>query len=198
MSLSLSITLISDIICPWCYVGKKRLETAIQELDLEGKIDLDIAPYQLYPDTPLDGRSLKSFGKKGHKSTLTAAGEQIGIGFRWDLIQNVPNTLDMHQRLMQVPTAALRWKAKSILLEAYFCKGSDLTNEEKVRALLLPFENKVEHDSVAVGNGTIFQEAINRNITAVPSYILDGEHHITGAMEKQQWVQFLKRRFQVN
>ncbi|MFT6807204.1 MAG: putative DsbA family dithiol-disulfide isomerase [Saprospiraceae bacterium] len=196
--MNLSITLISDIICPWCYVGKKRLETAIQELNLEGEVVLDISPYQLYPDTPLEGRSLKSFGKKGHKSTLTAAGEQIGISFRWDLIQNVPNTLDMHQRLMHIPAAEHRWEAKGSLLEGYFCAGSDLTNEENVRALLLPFENKVEHDSVAVGHGTIFQEAINRNITAVPSFILDGEHHITGAMEKQQWVQFLKRRFQVN
>lgn len=196
--MSLSITLISDIICPWCYVGKKRLESAIIDLHLDGKIKLDIAPYQLYPDTPDEGRSLKSFGKKGHKNTLTVAGAQVGIAFRWDLIQSVPNTLFMHQRLMALPTADLRWQAKDALLEAYFCNGIDLTQEELVSEILSRYDLKDDSISAEKETNNLFQEAKRRDIAAVPSFILDSEHHITGAMEKQQWAQFLKRRYQLN
>jgi len=194
----LSITLISDIICPWCFVGKKRLEAAIHELILQDKVTLDIAPYQLYPKTPKEGKNLKSFGKKDHKAVLSEAGAQVGINFRWDLIRTVPNTLYMHVRLMQLPTAPLRWEAKSILLDAYFCKGIDLTQEENVSRLLDSFLLEDTDMEVTIEEKEIFQEARERNISAVPSFVLDGEHHITGAMEKQQWLQFLNRRFAVN
>ena len=104
----------------------------------------------------------------------------------------------MHQGLMALPRAELRWQAKDALLEAYFCKGTDLTKEEIVSEILKPFEGTANIASETICTNDLFQEAKERNISAVPSFILDNEHHITGAMEKQQWAQFLKRRFQLN
>lgn len=193
--MNLQITVVSDIICPWCFVGKRRLELAIKSLGLESSVGLSLAPHQLYPDIPLEGKDRKEFRNKGIGSLLQAAGEQIGIEFRWDLIKRIPNTLECHRRLMQVPNTQSRWNAKEALLQAYFCEGADLTDEGQLDAIMAPFED-LEATSISEKDiQALLQSSRDRGITAVPTFIIDGEHQLTGAMEQSQWTQFLKRRF---
>lgn len=171
---------------------------AIDTLDLRSRVTLDIAPFQLYPNTPIEGKRVDFDRLLRQQDQLSAAGRAVGIHYRWDLITRIPNTLDIHQRLMQLSHPWSRWQAKEVIFQAYFSEGIDLTLTENIDTLLAPFEDEGQRHYSSSEASYMIQAARDRGITAVPSFILDGEHHITGALEYQQWAQFLTRRFQLN
>ena len=187
------ITLVSDIICPWCFIGKTRLQRAIQSLQLEDQIDLSISPFQLYPDIPLSGKLRSTLPKKkGHGSLLREAADPLGIEFRWDLIERIPNTLAIHEALFEIREKD-RWAAKQALFEGYFGQGMDLTLEDQLEEVLAPFQ-KADEGERAMDISTLIDQNRQRGITVVPTFIVDDEHLLTGAIEKHRWENFLQRR----
>src|ERR1035438_720039 len=104
--MALHIDVISDVICPWCYIGKRRLEKAIAALDRQHEVRGRWLPFQLNPTMAKDGISrrdyrIKKFGSWERSQELdakvVAVGEEEGIHFAFDRIERTPNTLDAHQ-----------------------------------------------------------------------------------------------------
>src|SRR5688572_18180858 len=102
----LAVDVFSDVICPWCYIGKRRLERAVSALGGSHEVRVRWLPLQLNPQMPKEGISrrdyrIRKFGSWERSLELdarvTAAGEGEGIDFAFDRIERTPNTLDAHR-----------------------------------------------------------------------------------------------------
>src|SRR5271166_3352826 len=101
MALILAVDVISDVICPWCYIGKRRLEKAIAALEGQHEVRVQWLPFQLNPTMPKEGISRKEYRTKKFGSwersqeldaKIVAVGKDEGIDFAFDRIERTPNT----------------------------------------------------------------------------------------------------------
>jgi hypothetical protein len=141
---SLRIDLVSDVVCPWCYIGFRGLLGAAA-LRPDVPIDLTLRAYQLDPDVPPEGadrkrRLLERFGSDAGRlaaigEAVTESGRGVGIEFRFDRITLTPNTLDCHRLLRWASGAGLVVEAAEALFRAYFTEGEDLTQADTLVAI---------------------------------------------------------------
>ncbi|MGB5811939.1 MAG: DsbA family oxidoreductase [Polyangiales bacterium] len=202
----LSIQIVSDIVCPWCFIGHRRLAQAIESLPtLETTIDWQ--PYQLHPYLPRQGASyrdhyVRKFG--GNVDALRArveqAGESAGIDFRFDLIERVPNTIAAHTVVSWAPESRVRTSVVERFFEGYFLEGKDLGKPEELAALAA--DAGMDHDEVAErlarddDREPVAAEAdANRRkgITGVPFFLIGGRYPIVGAQSPETMVQVIQR-----
>jgi predicted DsbA family dithiol-disulfide isomerase len=139
--MALAIDIVSDVVCPWCYIGKRRLEAAL-ELYRERRPDapaptVTFHPFELNPDMPREGVSradyiAKKFGARGYSAhdRLVHAGAQLGIAFAFDRIARQPNTLAAHSLIEAARIKGLQGAMKEALLKAFFVDSLDLTDEK--------------------------------------------------------------------
>jgi len=139
----LELDIVSDTICPWCYVGKRRTDRAIEALAAEGlTVTTRWLPFELNPDMPASGmdrgeyRSAK-FGSWERSQTLdaqvAAEGAREGIAFRHDLMERTPNTRDSHRLIWLAGEAGgpeVQNRVVEALFSAYFCQGRDIGHRE--------------------------------------------------------------------
>ena len=130
----LKIKVISDTICPWCYVGKRRLERAIALLG-NLPIEVEWKPFQLNPTMPREGMNrreyrTRKFGSWEHSRALDAqvraAGAEVGIVFAPDMIVRTPNTLTSHQLIWLAGLHGRQDAVVEAIFCEYFCKGRDI------------------------------------------------------------------------
>jgi predicted DsbA family dithiol-disulfide isomerase len=102
-----SITIYSDLVCPWCYIGKRRMEEAARQLPAGMQVSCSWHPFQPNPDIPREGLNRKMYRSKKFGSwershamdaQVAAAGKSVGIEFRYDLQTQTPNMFDSHRR----------------------------------------------------------------------------------------------------
>ena len=133
--MQLSVDLISDVICPWCFIGKRRLEKAIAALGKPVKVRW--LPFQLNPTMPKEGISrrdyrIKKFGSWERSMQLDAdiiaVGKQEGIHFAFDRMERTPNTLDAHRLIWLADQESCQDAVMEALFQAYFTEGRDISN----------------------------------------------------------------------
>src|SRR5215470_16724006 len=139
--MALSIDIVSDVVCPWCYIGKRRLEAA---LDLYRKQrpdapapEVTFHPFELNPDMPREGvfradYIAKKFGARGYSAhdRLVHAGAQLGIAFAFDAIARQPNTLAAHSLIEAGRRKGVQGAVKEAMLKGFFVDSRDLTDEK--------------------------------------------------------------------
>jgi predicted DsbA family dithiol-disulfide isomerase len=134
----LPIDVVSDVVCPWCYIGKRRLERAIAL-----KPDIPVAvrwhPYFLNPWVPREGMSradylTRKFGSveryKGIAGRVAAAAAAEGLVYDLDKIARQPNTLDCHRLILWAGNTGDPGRMKQRLMELYFAEGADLSDPD--------------------------------------------------------------------
>jgi predicted DsbA family dithiol-disulfide isomerase len=130
---TLTIDVVSDVVCPWCYLGEKRLEAALAEEPQP--VQVRWRPYQLDPTIPEGGLDraeymAKKFGRDGRLQSihdnLTRLGAELGVSFAFDRIKRSPNTLDAHRLIRWALSAGLQARVVDRLFEAYFVEGRDI------------------------------------------------------------------------
>ena len=197
----LVVDVISDLICPWCFVAKRRIDRAASIL---GKsLEMRWHPFQLNPEMPVDGlnrrlyRSAK-FGSWEQSQRLdaqvAAAGKEVGIEFRHDLMKLTPNTFRVHVLL----AAALREgleiqnRVAERLFQAYFIKGEDIgdptTLLRTAREFGVSLLGQVEDfDSPALVSEVKEAErmAVSAGISGVPQITFQGTVVATGAQQEE-------------
>ena len=201
----LVVDIVSDVVCPWCYIGKRKLETALAELQAR-EPGLAILrrwhPFQLNPDLPREGIARTAyleakFGGKARASEIyarvRAAGADVGIPFDFERIDRQPNTLDAHrliawaqQRGDQGATDALVER----LFRAYFIEGKLLTETEQLVEIARDagFPEGEVRAMLASATGRPDVEAEDREaravgISGVPFFIFNGKTAVSGAHE---------------
>jgi predicted DsbA family dithiol-disulfide isomerase len=197
---TLVVDVVSDVVCPWCYVGKRKLEAALTQLrraapELETKVRWH--PFQLNPDLPSDGipRATYLEGKFGGReraaeiyARVREVGEQVGISFAFDRIAQQPNTLDAHRL---IAWAQRRGDADALverLFRDYFIEGRFVGDRQvllaaaiasglpgvEARELLASETLRAEVEAEA-------REAQEAGITGVPFFIFNGRTAVAGA-----------------
>ncbi len=130
---TLTIDVVSDVVCPWCYLGEKRLEAALSEE--QQPVVVRWRPYQLDPTIPAGGLDraeymAKKFGRDGRLQSvhdnLTRLGAEVGLPFAFDAIKRAPNTLDAHRLIRWALSAGVQGKVVDRLFKAYFTEGRDI------------------------------------------------------------------------
>src|SRR4029077_5091722 len=135
------IQVVSDLICPWCYIGKRRLQKA---LDLLGRNDVAIhwTAFQLNPHAPREGWNRREYriAKFGSaevsarlESRVVDAGAQEGIHFQFDRIERTPNTFDAHRLIWLAARESLQDAVVENLFHAYFIEGRNVGDHDVLR-----------------------------------------------------------------
>jgi predicted DsbA family dithiol-disulfide isomerase len=199
----------SDVVCPWCYIGKRRFETAVAELDSEIDVDFVFRPYQLDP-TASPGKAqpvIEAYAKKfgGHERAqqiidrVTAVAADNGIQFRMDRALRA-NTLLAHRLLWLAAATGHQVALKERLLQAYFIDGLDVSDPDVLADCAA--EVGLDHDRVRAfldsddGVAEVrheLHEAAEMEITAVPTFVFDGKWMVPGAQDPETFVQVLRR-----
>ena len=211
----MNVEIWSDVVCPWCYIGKRRFETALANLAAEGvELDINITfrPFQLDPSAPRNAPSpvvdgyAKKFGgvEKAHQIIhhVTAAAHDSGIEFHMENALRA-NTLQAH-RLLHLALLHhgphTQVELKQALLEAYFTDGKDIGSSEVLiacaqRAGIAP-ETAHEYLSSDEGLEEVlgdFSLAGELGITAVPTFVFDGKWTVPGAQDVAVFENVLRR-----
>lgn len=209
---SLTVEIWSDVVCPWCYIGKRRFETAAAELRDEVDLQVVYRPYQLDP-TASPGTSqpvIEAYAKKfgGHERaneiiahvTEIAAGE--GLTFHMDKALRA-NTLLAHRLLLLAEGTGQQYELKERLLKAYFCDGLDIGDPDVLADCAA--EVGMKRDSVRAfldsNDGVTEVQAMLRvaaesEITAVPTFVFDGRWSVPGAQDAETFVNVIRRLLQ--
>ena len=148
----MNIDIISDVVCPWCYIGKRQIEAALvlyaQQNPEADRPSLVWRPFQLNPQLPMEGMSrqdyvVQKFGAARSKdiySRVAAVGAEHGIAFAFDRIARQPNTVAAHSLIALAgaagqPVDGVQSRVKEAFLKAYFLEGVDLSRTENLLAI---------------------------------------------------------------
>ncbi len=137
--MNLTVDVLSDVICPWCYIGKRRLENAIAALDGQNDVQVRWHPFQLNPTMPKEGISRKEYRTRKFGSwersleldaKVIAVGESEGIHFAFDKMERTPNTVDAHRLIWLAGQNDCQYAVVEALFRAYFTEGKDIGNQQ--------------------------------------------------------------------
>jgi predicted DsbA family dithiol-disulfide isomerase len=195
------LTIVSDVICPWCFVAKKNFERA-RELAGPGlAVAITWRPFELNPGMPKDGMNRheyrsKKFGSWEQSQILdaqvAAAGKLAGITFRHDLMERTPNTFNAHRLIWLAGEEGAQNAVVEALFRAYFIEGRDV-GDTKILAAIAKQAGLSDTVIAAFLEGTAGGEEVRleaktakmRGISGVPTFILDGEELFSGAMKPE-------------
>ncbi len=187
----LAVTMTSDFICPWCFIGERRLRSAIADLPPGVEVDVSYRPFALNPGMPAEGldrrqyRSAK-FGSWARSQALdaqvAAAGEADGIAFNYDRVTRTPNTMLAHRLMWLAAQEGLNQTLLAgRLFTAYFTEGLDLSDKAVLRGIAAGVGMPANRTD-AVLDGTageqevraLVDDAYRRGIQGVPYFEVGG------------------------
>ena len=203
----MQLDVVSDTVCPWCYIGKKRLDQALEMHGGEG-ITLAWRPFQLDASIPEGGVDRKTymekkFGAERAKTvgnTIREFGEQVGIDFRFDRIERSPNTLDSHRLIRWAGTAGCQNEMVDILFRRYFEDGEDIGLHD----VLIDAATEAQMDADIVRDlltKDADKELIHREdelarqmgIQGIPSFVVNSQWVMVGAQEPETLVKMFNK-----
>ncbi|MDP9138053.1 MAG: DsbA family oxidoreductase [Pseudomonadota bacterium] len=197
---AIAIDVVSDIMCPWCYIGKRRLERAVAAMATTA-VDVHWRPFQLDASIPKGGIPreeylTRKFGSPDKireiQGPVIAAGAQEGIDFRFDLIRRSPNTIDAHRLLRRARAEGLQGAIAERLFQLYFLEGADVGDGEVLAAAarecgmqedlvheLLSSDAEVDQVEMEIA------QASRMGITGVPMFVIGGRYAVVGAQDSR-------------
>ena len=208
------IDVISDAICPWCYIGKRHLERALDILEKQHlRFSVAWHPFQLNPDMPREGVDraqyrLAKFGSAERSrqidERITETAASIGLEFHLDRLTRTPNTLNAHRLIRLAGQRGVQDGVVEALFEGYFCNGADIGNAE-VLAELGARGGLARDDVTAMLAGEAGlkevvagdQMARNAGIQGVPSFALQGHVLFSGAVPAEEMAQAFRKAWEI-
>jgi predicted DsbA family dithiol-disulfide isomerase len=200
----LRIAVVSDIVCPWCYIGKRRLEKAIETVTNEFEFQIAYYPFELNPSTPASGVDQKKylsekFGGEEQYNRLTGnvtrVAKEEGLDFRYDLQNISPNTRNAHRLILFSKDSGKDLDLVEALFKAYFTNGIDLSKNENLAAIaasvgLNEVDAKIFLDgSAGAAEVAMAETELQRmGINGVPFYIINDKYGISGAQPSTAFV----------
>ena len=206
MAQALPITVYSDVICPWCYVGKRRLEAALGAAPAE--VQLGWRPFELNPDMPAEGITraeyrMRKFGAERAAEldrAMTETGHEVGIDFAFDRMQRTPSTKLAHRLIWEAGRQGRQNEIVNRLFRAYFEEAQDIGEAEVLTKLAAEAGLDAAGVAQALGN-TESLDAVSElanqgramGIQGVPFFILLGKYGVSGAQPPEFWREALPK-----
>lgn len=203
----IKIDVVSDVVCPWCYIGKRRLEKAIAQVADQIEVEIEYHPFELNPEMPAEGRNqkeylTKKFGSDAKyqqiTSQVTATAAIEGLRFDFNKQHISPNTRNSHRLIAFAKQHGKQLEMKEALMKAYFTDGIDLTKTENLVSIAteLGLNEKSVITYLQSDEGlteVITEENLNiqRGISGVPFYIINNTYGISGAQPSEVFTEAL-------
>lgn len=197
---TLTIDVVSDVVCPWCYLGQKRLDKAIAAVP---DVDISVSwrPFQLDPTIPPEGMDRKAYMKakfgdearlRDAHARLEALGKAEGIDYAFDAIRVSPNTLDAHRVIRWAGAEGAETQNRLVrdLFKTYFERGEnigdravlvDVARGAGMEAAVVESLLAGDADSEAVANEAA--TASRMGVTGVPCFLFEGKYAVMGAQD---------------
>ena len=202
----IKLDILSDPICPWCYIGKANLDRA-----LEGKPDhpfvVEWHPFQLNPDMPAEGMDRREYletkfgGREGAVrayAPVVDAAEHAGLTINFEGIERTPNTLDAHRIIHWAGLEGRQTAAVSALFKAYFVETRDIGDHgvlcdisEAIGLDRAMIERLISSDADADDIRSRDAHARQRGVTGVPTFVIANRHVVPGAQPPELWTQVI-------
>ncbi len=203
----MNLEIFSDLICPWCFIGKRRLDAALATGVGEG-VNVIWRAYQLYPTIPAEGMDRAEFARLRYRGAdqaaarrqIEAEAERIGIDMGFDRIGRMPNTFLGHRLLHHARSHGVQHELSDRLFCAYFERGEDVGDE----SVLLAAAESVGLDRAATAAYLGSEEGVDEvrreierasaiGVTGVPCFVFAGAYALPGAQEPEVIAQVIER-----
>lgn len=204
----LQIDIVSDVVCPWCYIGKKRIEDALA-LASEIPVEVHWRPFFLNPWIPSEGIDRDSyletkFGSvdayKGIAQRVVAAAGEEGLNYRPENVKRQPNTVDCHRLILWAEPFGKSAAVKQRLMELYFRDGGDLTQTETLVQAAADvgldaddIRRRLATDEDVARISADAKEAADKGISGVPTYVFAGKYAVSGAQPADQLARAIRQ-----
>jgi predicted DsbA family dithiol-disulfide isomerase len=198
----IKLDILSDPICPWCYIGKAHLDRALEARPNHPFV-IEWHPFQLNPDMPADGMDRRTYlhTKFGGAEGALAAYKPVmdhataaGLNIEFDKIQRTPNTMNAHRLIHWAGIEGQQTPVVSALFRAYFVEGRDIGNPEVLAdiadshgldgaVIQRALAGDADRDSIAARDASAREMGVN----SVPTFIVDSQYAVPGAQPPQMW-----------
>ncbi|XPF94367.1 DsbA family oxidoreductase [Colwellia sp. RE-S-Sl-9] len=209
MNDKIKLDIVSDIVCPWCIVGYKHLEAAINELGLQERIEIEWQPFELNPNMPEQGENLREhvlrkYGASREDSNkardnISALGAEYGFKFDYFEEMKMVNTRDAHLLLDFAHEQGLQHQLKQRLFAAFFTEHKDISNRVVLLAEAQAVGLDLEASKLALADTARRLRVSNQEkqwqqqgISSVPTVIFNRNSAITGAHPQSTYEEVLK------
>ncbi|MGC1503669.1 MAG: DsbA family oxidoreductase [Sulfitobacter sp.] len=202
MTQTIKLDIMSDPICPWCYIGKTHLDVAMTD-NPNHPFVIEWHPFQLNPDMPPQGMDRRTYleGKFGGKDAAVRAyapvvehAEKAGLKINFEAMQRTPNTLNAHRLIHWAGIEGRQTAAVAALFHAYFVDARDIGDAE----VLADIADSIDMDAAVVTRLLQTDEDIQlirdrdahsrkMGISSVPTFIVGGQHAVPGAQPPELW-----------
>ena len=202
----ITLDVLSDPICPWCYIGKVNLDRAL-EARPEHALTIQWHPFQLNPDMPAEGMDRRTyletkFGGKDNAvrvySQIAEAAEAAGLKIDFGAIKRTPNTIDAHRLIHWAGLEGRQTAAVSRLFKAYFQDGQDIGDQDVLldigdgigldrETLTRLYDSDADLADIRARD----EHARARGVTGVPTFVLANQHVLPGAQPTDLWLQVI-------
>lgn len=211
--MAVHIDIFSDVVCPWCLIGKLRLEEAIRGMADAPEISIRWLPFELNPNMPKDGMDRRAYrtAKFGSMQAsdeldqrLQAAAEPLGVRFNFEEMHRTPSSFDAHRLIMAAQSVGLGHHLKSALLDRYFLQAKDIGDRavllEACAAVGINPDSAVQvldSDQLADDVRAFEAEAQRLGVSGVPFFIFNGQLGLSGAQPPEVFQQALREADQI-
>lgn len=208
MKEKLPIAIVSDLACPWCFIGKARLEKALESHGLTERVAITWLPYELNPDMPAEGMDRTAYldakfgaGKRKEiEIRLSEAALESGVIFNWARVTKSVNTRMAHMLVAAASTVQRGTEMKAALFKAYWQDGRDIGDLDTLVAIAgeQGFDEQAAREELTneeLRETVIGLEAHAQQVgvTGVPFFIVDGKLAVSGAQTGDVWAQVFKQ-----
>ena len=210
----IDLEIYSDVVCPWCFVGKRRMEKAEALIKGRHEIKKIWRPFELNPGMPPEGKDRKSYlaAKFGGQERLVAmdqrmalVGDGEGIAFAQERMKVVPNTFDAHRLIWNAGKAGHGEAMAETLFRAYFLEGTDIGDGRVLselgvhkgmdaKGILAWLESDIGVAEVRAEE----QRGLDLGIGGVPFYVANGKLALEGAQDVDSFVAFFESAGEIN
>lgn len=200
----IKVDIVSDVVCPWCYIGKRRIEKAMHTLADKYDFEVEYHPFELNPQMPVEGVDQKQYlsakfgGEERYDeitANTTAVAAQEGLNFDFSKQKVSPNTRDAHRVIRFAKQEGKQPEVKEALMKAYFEQGTDLSKKDNlvsvaanaglskqaVQTLLSSTEGLAEIEHAE-------HELQKLGISGVPFYIINNKYGVSGAQASETFI----------
>lgn len=207
-----TLSIVSDFVCPWCFIGKARLDTALAQMVPEQRPELHFLPFKLNPSMPEEGMARadyreQKFGSKERSDELDAqvreAAEQSGVSINHQAMTRTPNTIKAHMLMamassLKSDTGNASVTLANLLFEAYFTQGLDIGED----AVLLDLAAKaglpadvvlaaLSDQELREATNSLAEGLASQGVNGVPTLLLDQHFLISGAVPSEDLLRII-------
>lgn len=208
MSDKIKIDLVSDVVCPWCAIGYKRLEQAINEMGIQDKIELEWQPFELNPNMPATGQNVQEHITEKYGSTLeqqkesqelmTKYGAELGFTFDYFDEMRMANTFDAHVLLEYAKEQGKQTALKLRLMAAFFGERKDVSKRDVLKQELEAVGLNADEAFAKLASEETRKEVKDKEsywqsmgVSSVPTVVFDRKSALTGAQPVKVYKQVL-------